>query len=223
MTRLDAKMERWTPMEICGVQGYFNDMRIIRETIPEDMNFYELRDDCDGTPYQYENGILINFFGTFITKGELPIDRDGIIEEEDWSFIGNSISYDEMACSVIKFYEQHVDMNKAYDSKFVIIVSSENDNYKGINKLNYFSEHPEEGEYISTFYKNDSTELDILLKEYEGMFYILYDAQNKCRISSGVVDDEYPGFEMDDFLCEQKKQAESIEYSELKNHKKMHR
>lgn len=39
MARIDAKTERWTPMEICGVQGYFNDMRIIRESIPKDMNF----------------------------------------------------------------------------------------------------------------------------------------------------------------------------------------
>ena len=33
--RYDAAKERWMPMEIRGVRGYFNDLRIDRGTVPE--------------------------------------------------------------------------------------------------------------------------------------------------------------------------------------------
>ena len=73
--RKNAKTEHWTPMEIRGVIGYFNDLRIDRSTVPSGFHFWELADgDCDGTPCRYKPGILVNFYGTFITAGELPID-----------------------------------------------------------------------------------------------------------------------------------------------------
>jgi hypothetical protein len=62
-------------MEIRGITGYFNDMRIDRKTIPDNFHFWELADgDSEGTPCRYKSGILVNFFGTFITTGELPVD-----------------------------------------------------------------------------------------------------------------------------------------------------
>ncbi len=92
--RLDAKTEQWMPMEIRNVRGWFNDMRIDRDTIPQGYHFWELADeDCDGIPCRYRPGILVNFYGTFITKGELPIDdeeyQSGYMEPEEWRFIGD--------------------------------------------------------------------------------------------------------------------------------------
>ncbi len=46
MMRYDAKKELWTLMEIKGVRGYFNDMRIDKGTIPEGFHFWELPVDC---------------------------------------------------------------------------------------------------------------------------------------------------------------------------------
>ena len=66
--RFDATMERWTPMEIRGVRGYFNDMRIVRTSVPKGFHIWELADgDSDGTPCRYKQGIFVNFYGTFIT------------------------------------------------------------------------------------------------------------------------------------------------------------
>ncbi len=49
------------PMEIKGVKGYFNDMRIDRDTVPEAFHFWELADgDSDGTPCRYKPGVLKN-------------------------------------------------------------------------------------------------------------------------------------------------------------------
>lgn len=49
--RYNAKTELWIPMEIKGVKGYFNDMRIDRNTVPEAFRFWELADgDSDRMP-----------------------------------------------------------------------------------------------------------------------------------------------------------------------------
>jgi hypothetical protein len=90
-------------MEIRGVTGYFNDMRIDRNTVPEHFHFWELADgDSDGTPCRYRPGILVNFYGTFITAGELPVDdkkyAEGYINSDDeWGYTeGGSITFVEM-------------------------------------------------------------------------------------------------------------------------------
>ena len=94
MMRYDAHKEMWMPMEIKGVNGYFNDMRIDRDTVPDWFHLWELADyDSNGIPCRYRAGILVNFYGTFITTGELPIDDtewgEGYISPEDgWGFTG---------------------------------------------------------------------------------------------------------------------------------------
>ncbi|MCD7883122.1 MAG: hypothetical protein LUI87_05380 [Lachnospiraceae bacterium] len=84
-------------MKIRSVKGFFSDVRIDRNTVPDMFRFWELADgDSDGMPCRYRPGILVNFFGTFITTGDLPVDdeksQSGYIELEDWTFIG-SYSY----------------------------------------------------------------------------------------------------------------------------------
>ncbi|MCD8015669.1 MAG: hypothetical protein LUG99_21410 [Lachnospiraceae bacterium] len=81
-------------MEIRGVKGFFTDARIDRDTVPDVLRFWELADgDSDGIPCRYRPGILVNFFGTFITAGEMPIDdeesRSGYIDQDDWNFTGD--------------------------------------------------------------------------------------------------------------------------------------
>lgn len=51
-------------------------MRIAPESVPEWFHFWELADGDDGTPCRYKPSILVNFYGTFITTGELPVDYD---------------------------------------------------------------------------------------------------------------------------------------------------
>ena len=101
--RFDATMERWTPMEIRGVRGYFNDMRIVRASVPKEFHIWELADgDIDGTPCRYKQGIFVNFYGTFITTGELPIDdtewNEGFINSDDeWGHLDSgSMTFSEV-------------------------------------------------------------------------------------------------------------------------------
>lgn len=101
--RYDAKEEMWMPMEIRGVQGYFCDMRISRTSVPDCFHFWELADgDSDGIPCRYKPGIFVNFFGTFITMEDLPVDcpewQEGFIGSDDeWRFTGEAyISFEEL-------------------------------------------------------------------------------------------------------------------------------
>ena len=89
--RVNAQNERWMPMVIRGVAGYFSDARIDRKTVPKWLQFWEVADgDSDGIPCRYRKGILVNFYGTFITRGVLPIDcmewQEGFIADDEWEF-----------------------------------------------------------------------------------------------------------------------------------------
>ena len=94
MMRFEAGKERWVPMEIRGVAGYFCDVRIDQKTVPGRFHFWELADgDSDGIPCRYRPGILVNFYGTFLTSGELPLDEPeyqlGYIDPDGWRFTGD--------------------------------------------------------------------------------------------------------------------------------------
>lgn len=59
MARYSAREERWVPMEIKGVHGYFCDLRIDRATVPNSFDFWELADgDSDGMPCAINLGYL---------------------------------------------------------------------------------------------------------------------------------------------------------------------
>lgn len=79
--RHNAKEVKWLMTEIKGVIGYFCDLRINIDTVPPDFKFWEVADDdSNGEPSLYAKSIFMNFYGTFITKGSLPIDNKGRTE-----------------------------------------------------------------------------------------------------------------------------------------------
>lgn len=72
----------------------------IIKAVPDRFHFWELA-DCDGEPCRYRNGILVNFYGTFLTTDELPVDdkdwTEGYIAEDEWEIVGdNSVSFDRV-------------------------------------------------------------------------------------------------------------------------------
>ena len=44
-------------------------------------------DDCGGDPVRVAKGILVNFFGTLISRTELPLDEEGKLWLQDDDFI----------------------------------------------------------------------------------------------------------------------------------------
>ena len=66
---------------------FFTDFRIDRSSIPEGFNMYEVADCCDGVPSYLAKGILVNFYGTIITKEEFKLDgRYCDFEKDEWQY-----------------------------------------------------------------------------------------------------------------------------------------
>lgn len=66
---------------------FFTDFRIDRSSIPEGFNMYEVADCCDGVPSYLAKGILVNFYGTIITKEEFKLDgRYCDCEKGEWQY-----------------------------------------------------------------------------------------------------------------------------------------
>lgn len=72
--------------------GVFSQFRIQEDTIPEGTHMFHLRhsDSDDMIPCTLEKFVGVNFYGTFITRKEVPL-KDGssvdpYLHVEDWSF-----------------------------------------------------------------------------------------------------------------------------------------
>ncbi len=71
----------------------FSDIRIDRDTIPDDLVAYDVRDsdDCDGSFAEIQDFVFVNYWGTIIGKHPLPLDsrwNTYYPTEEDGDFVG---------------------------------------------------------------------------------------------------------------------------------------
>ena len=74
----------------------FTNMRIDRNTIPDGLVAYDVRDDdCDGTCAQIQKFVMVNHWGTIIGKDEIPLDPKWFCyypdEEKDGWFTGDYV------------------------------------------------------------------------------------------------------------------------------------
>lgn len=93
MKRLDYKDLSFEKVRVRGTECLFTDLRVERTSVPN--GFYQLEvadDDSDGIPARIRPGILVNFYGTLLTKEQLiPDEGDTIyLEEGDWEWGSDS-------------------------------------------------------------------------------------------------------------------------------------
>lgn len=87
--RYDANDVIWKVVEVKGKKCLFSKSRIYRDTIHKDYYMYEVRhSDLDwGEPIEICFGVLVNFYGTLLTKEPFEFDEDGWLDidcDEDW-------------------------------------------------------------------------------------------------------------------------------------------
>lgn len=87
----------WEKVEVQGKECLFNDSRIDRKTVPECYNMYEVRhsDDDWGEPIELALGVMVNFFGTLLTKEPFELEPSVVtdnaylwLEDDDWHYLG---------------------------------------------------------------------------------------------------------------------------------------
>ena len=91
--RYNALEQRYMDIRVFGKPALFYDMRLDRNTVPKGLYLYEVRYDDDniGEPVQLAKKILVNYFGTILTREPITLNSDGyldISEKEDWDYNG---------------------------------------------------------------------------------------------------------------------------------------
>ena len=102
MKSVRASEERFVEVLVRSTKAMFSEMRIDRSSIPKGLHVYEVRhaDEDWSEPCEVKRGIMVNFYGTLITKeplleeGESSLYLEG---EKEWEFLssGSVLGLDE--------------------------------------------------------------------------------------------------------------------------------
>lgn len=101
MARYDAGREHFSEIRVLGKPALFHDMRIDRSSVPKGLYLYEVRHDDDGLgdPVQIAKGIMVNHFGSILTREPIRLSLDGYLDiepEKDWDYgEGNTLTAEE--------------------------------------------------------------------------------------------------------------------------------
>lgn len=101
--RYDAMEVYWLPITIRKTEGYFCNERIKPDSVPDRFTVWEVADaDGNGEIARYRPWILVNFWGTFITENDLPVDivseRVGYVDQDEDCIVTGTryYSFDEI-------------------------------------------------------------------------------------------------------------------------------
>ena len=104
MARYNAMEEIFTEIEVLGKPALFHDMRIDRNTVPKGLYLYEIMHDDKGwgNPVRIAKGIMVNHFGSIITREPIRLLPDGYLNiepEKDWNYAGGD-------CRTVKEFQE---------------------------------------------------------------------------------------------------------------------
>ena len=102
MKPIDANETDYERFGILGHDALFTCMRIDRKSLPEGLYAYDLRDsdDCDGTPSELKTFVMVNHWGTVITKEPIEGADEGIVlNDDDYNYLGEDMTLEEFANS----------------------------------------------------------------------------------------------------------------------------
>jgi len=80
--RLNAMAEDFDEVTILEKPALFTLLRIDRSTVPNGYHVYEIRHDDEGDPAQLAKSVLVNHFGSLITRSEIKLSADGCLDIE---------------------------------------------------------------------------------------------------------------------------------------------
>lgn len=99
MARTNAKEVIWEKVEVLDREGLFTCCRIDKDSVPSGYYVYDVRhdDDCQGDPVQICKWVMVNHWGTLLTKKPFELEPSGVNNnayldidpEEDWSYTGD--------------------------------------------------------------------------------------------------------------------------------------
>lgn len=94
METVDVQKEVLEEVELMGRTGYFTELRVDKETVPEGMHCYELRHgDDDGFPVSVEENVRVNYFGAVLLAEALELGEEKALQfgYEDFGYTGEQM------------------------------------------------------------------------------------------------------------------------------------
>lgn len=94
METVDVQKEVLEEVELLGRTGYFTELRVDKETVPEGMHCYELRHgDDDGVPVSVEESVRVNYFGAVLFTEALELGKEKALQfgYEDFGYTGGQM------------------------------------------------------------------------------------------------------------------------------------
>ena len=91
MEIVDVRKEVLDEVELLGRTGYFTELRVDKETVPEGMHCYELRHGDDWrVPVSVEESVRVNYFGAVLLAEALELGEEKALQfgHEDFSYTG---------------------------------------------------------------------------------------------------------------------------------------
>jgi hypothetical protein len=84
MARFNAMEEDFEEVTILDKPALFTPIRIDRNSVPRGYHMYEVRhdDDCSGIACQIARNIVVNHWGTLITRDKIKMPPDGYLDLE---------------------------------------------------------------------------------------------------------------------------------------------
>ena len=68
-------------------EGYFANIRIARDSVPDGWRVYDIRHDDCGDPCEIRNGyIVVDHYGTFYTQENLPLPQGESLYNGEFSY-----------------------------------------------------------------------------------------------------------------------------------------
>ena len=94
MGTVDVQKEVLEEVELLGRTGYFTELRVDKETVPEGMHCYELRHgDDEGFPVSVEENVRVNYFGAVLLAEALELGNEKALQfgYEDFGYTGEQM------------------------------------------------------------------------------------------------------------------------------------
>lgn len=97
MAVFDATREGYMLAEIDGKPVLFTNMRLDRDTVPEGIFCYDIRDsdDMDGSFAEVKPFVMVNHWGTILCREPFPLDEHGSYYPDDWGLFDQDMSLAE--------------------------------------------------------------------------------------------------------------------------------
>ena len=104
MAGYNAMEVSYEEITVLDKPALFTSIRLDRSTVPQGLYQYEVRSDDDGlgAPVQIAKGIMVNHWGTILTREAIRLPPDGYLDidpEKDWNYAGGD-------CRTVKEFMQ---------------------------------------------------------------------------------------------------------------------